>query len=54
MMGISNAYKMWKNYIPNCIFVLGVISDKDETSEFIKRCKNCKLAKAYHGNNHSN
>lgn len=37
---LPTVYKMWKNYIPNCIFVLGVISDKDETSEFIKRCKN--------------
>ena len=36
---LPTVYQMWKNHIPNCVFVLGVISDKDENSEFIKRCK---------------
>ena len=36
---LPTVYQMWKNYIPECTFVLGVVSDKDESSFFIKRCK---------------
>ena len=31
---------MWKNYIPECTFVLGVVSDKDESSFLRKDVNN--------------
>ena len=32
-------YQMWKKHIPECIFVLGVISDKREGDPFVERAK---------------
>ena len=36
---LPSSYQMWKKKIPNCIFVLGFISDRDENDTFTKRVK---------------
>ena len=36
---LPSVYQMWKKYLPNCIFSLSVISDKEEDDIFIKKLK---------------
>ena len=33
---LPSVYKMWKTYIPDCIFVLGYIGKKEKNSDFVK------------------
>ena len=50
---LPTVYRMWKKHLPECIFVLGVITDKNKDSQFVKRCEElsdeCFVFKTYQG-----
>ena len=36
---LPTVYRMYKKHLPDCVFVLGVITNQKEDSYFVKRCK---------------
>lgn len=36
---LPTSYHSWKRIFPNCVYVLGLITNKDVDSDFVKRCK---------------
>lgn len=36
---LPSSYQSWKKIFPNCTYVLGLITNKDEESNFVKRAK---------------
>ena len=37
---LPTVYKMWKKYIPDCVFVLGFVGTKEENDPFVQKLKN--------------